>query len=295
MRKLFAVLFVAAVCGAASADTETNVFENPVPLVAESPLDKLVFAQLARLKLQPVLCSDAVFVRRVYLDVIGTLPTAKEAREFIQDPDTKNKRRRLIDRLLERDEFADYWAMKWGDILRIKAEFPVNLWPNAAQAYHRWVRASIAENKPYDKFARELLTSSGSNFRVGPVNFYRAIQNRTPEGIAARRGPDVHGRAGGDLADEAVGGHGGLLLADRLQAHQRVEGGERLLGSAGLSTSPAAARRARGWQTVGSDQRVAGSAPVRTSRAAAGGGLSRRHRDQAVRRTAIRGRSSPIG
>jgi hypothetical protein len=75
--------------------------------------------------------------------------------------------------------------MKWGDILRIKAEFPVNLWPNAAQAYHRWVRASIAENKPYDKFARELLTSSGSNFRVGPVNFYRAIQNRTPAGIAS--------------------------------------------------------------------------------------------------------------
>ncbi len=90
----------------------------------------------------------------------------------------------MIDRLLERDEFADYWAMKWGDILRIKAEFPVNLWPNAAQAYHRWVRASIAENKPYDKFVREMLTSSGSNFRVGPVNFYRAIQNRTPEGIA---------------------------------------------------------------------------------------------------------------
>jgi hypothetical protein len=74
--------------------------------------------------------------------------------------------------------------MKWGDILRIKAEFPVNLWPNAAQAYHRWVRASIAENKPYDQFVREMLTSSGSNFRVGPVNFYRAIQNKTPEGIA---------------------------------------------------------------------------------------------------------------
>ena len=97
-----------------------------------------------------MLCSDAVFVRRAYLDVLGTLPTAKEARDFIQDPDTKNKRRLLIDRLLERDEFADYWAMKWGDVLRIKAEFPVNLWPNAAQAYHHWVRASIAENKPYD-------------------------------------------------------------------------------------------------------------------------------------------------
>jgi len=136
------------------------------------------------MNIQPVLCSDAVFVRRAYLDVIGTLPTAQEARDFIQDPDTPNKRRLLIDRLLARDEFADYWAMRWGDILRIKAEFPVNLWPNAAQAYHRWVRASLAENKPYDKFARELLTSSGSNFRVGPVNFYRAVQDRTPEGIA---------------------------------------------------------------------------------------------------------------
>src|SRR5208282_383620 len=129
-------------------------------------------------------CSDAVFVRRAYLDLLGTLPRAEETRDFLQDPDATNKRRLLIDRLLERDEFADYWAMKWGDVLRIKAEFPINLWPNAAQAYHRWVRASIAENKPYDKFVREMLTSSGSNFRVGPINFYRAIQNRTPEGIA---------------------------------------------------------------------------------------------------------------
>jgi hypothetical protein len=125
-----------------------------------------------------------VFLRRAYLDVIGALPSAQEVREFLQDSDTVGKRRRLIDRLLERSEFADYWAMKWGDILRIKAEFPVNLWPNAAQAYHRWILASLAQNKAYDRFAREMLTASGSNFRVGPVNFYRAIQNRTPEGIA---------------------------------------------------------------------------------------------------------------
>ncbi len=179
-----AVVFVAAVCEAATPEAGTNVFENPAAPTARSQIDKLVFAQLARLNIQPVLCSDAVFVRRAYLDVIGTLPTAKEARDFIEDADTDNKRRLLIDRLLERDEFADYWAMKWSDILRIKAEFPVNLWPNAAQAYHRWVWASVAQNKPYDKFAREMLTASGSNFRVGAVNFYRALQNRTPEGIA---------------------------------------------------------------------------------------------------------------
>ena len=181
---ILAVVFLVAVAVVAGADAGAGIFESSASVTPEGQIDKLVMARLAPLNIQPALCSDAVFVRRVYLDVIGTLPTAKEARDFIADPDTKNKRRLLIDRLLERDEFADYWAMKWGDILRIKAEFPVNLWPNAAQAYHRYVHTSIAANKPYDKFAREMLTSSGSNFRVGPVNFYRAIQNRTPEGIA---------------------------------------------------------------------------------------------------------------
>ena len=166
------------------AEEAGSVFESAGTPVPVEPIDKLVAANLTSLGIQPVLCSDAVFVRRVYLDVTGTLPTAAEARNFIQDPDAANKRRALIDRLLARDEFADFWAMRWGDVLRIKAEFPVNLWPNAAQAYHRWVRASIAANKPYDQFARELLTSSGSNFRVGQVNFYRAIQNRQPDGIA---------------------------------------------------------------------------------------------------------------
>jgi hypothetical protein len=172
------------VTGAAARPEAPSVYESATPAAPANQLDRIVFARLASLDIKPVLCSDAVFVRRAYLDVIGTPPTAQEAREFIEDADTKTKRRRLIDRLLERDEFADYWSMKWGDVLRIKAEFPVNLWPNAAQAYHRWVRASLAENKPYDRFVREMLTSSGSNFRVGPVNFYRAIQNRTPEGIA---------------------------------------------------------------------------------------------------------------
>ena len=179
--------------GLSSRPTASSSKPAPPPSVfigtpATAPaceIDHIVFAKFTSLKIQPVVCSDAVFVRRVYLDVIGTLPTAKEARDFIQDGDTHGKRAALIDRLLERDEFADYWAMKWGDVLRIKAEFPVNLWPNAAQAYHHWVRASIKDNKPYDKFVREMMTSSGSNFRVPPVNFYRAIQSRTPEGISA--------------------------------------------------------------------------------------------------------------
>jgi hypothetical protein len=182
----WAVAVVVAVAGsAATGDEGTSLYESPVAPAPAGELDEIVFARLASLKIEPVLCSDAVFVRRAYLDVIGTLPTADEARAFIDDPDGKNKRVALIDRLLQRREFADYWSMKWGDILRIKAEFPVNLWPNAAQAYHRWIWASLAANKPYDQFARELLTSSGSNFRVGPVNFYRAVQSKTPESIAS--------------------------------------------------------------------------------------------------------------
>jgi hypothetical protein len=181
---LKAPLMAALIFSAAAATAVDSTFESDLPAVPQAQIDKLVFAKLSQLQMQPVLCSDAVFVRRAYLDIIGILPTAQEAKDFIQNPDVHNKRRVLIDKLLDRPEFATYWAMRWGDILRIKAEFPVNLWPNAAQAYHRWVMASLAENKPYDKFVREMLTSSGSNFRVGPVNFYRAIQNRTPEGIA---------------------------------------------------------------------------------------------------------------
>ena len=72
------------------------------------------------------------------------------------------KRQALVDELLERDEFSDYWALKWGDLMRIKSEYPSNLWPNAVQAYHHWIRESLRRNKPYDQFVRELLTASGT-------------------------------------------------------------------------------------------------------------------------------------
>jgi hypothetical protein len=165
----------------------TDLMESPVPPKPANRIDEIIFAKLKSLDIEPALCSDAVFIRRAFLDLTGKLPTAEEAKAFIRDSD-KNKRVVLIDRLLEESAHFDYWAMKWSDILRVKAEFPVKVWPNAAQAYHRWVWDSIAQNRPYDQFARELLTSSGSNFRVGPVNFYRAIQNKTPEGVTAAVG-----------------------------------------------------------------------------------------------------------
>ena len=91
-----------AIAGETAVPQEApNVFESSARPAPVGQLDRIVFARLSSLGVQPVLCSDAVFVRRAYLDVIGTLPTAKEAREFIEDPDTKSKRRLLIDRLLE--------------------------------------------------------------------------------------------------------------------------------------------------------------------------------------------------
>jgi hypothetical protein len=147
-------------------------------------IDDLVLAALKAKGIPPSdRCTDEVFVRRVFLDAVGTLPTSAEVRNFLADR-SPEKRSRLVDALLDRPEFAEYWALKWGDLLRVKSEFPSNLWPNAVQAYDRWIRDSVRENKPYDKFVRELLTSTGSNFRVPPVNFYRAFQDRSPRMIA---------------------------------------------------------------------------------------------------------------
>ncbi len=159
------------------------IWEATSDNVPTSQIDRIVYAELEKLGVRPAICSDAVFIRRLYLDTMGVLPSPAEVTAFLSDTNPA-KRAQLIDQVLNRPEFADYWAMKWGDILRIKAEFPVNLWPNAAQAFHRWVWESIRFNKPYTQFVREMLTTNGSNFRVGPVNFYRAVQNRTPEGWA---------------------------------------------------------------------------------------------------------------
>ncbi|MHC4354668.1 MAG: DUF1553 domain-containing protein [Planctomycetota bacterium] len=149
-------------------------------------IDTLVMANLRKQGIQPAaLCTDQVFLRRVYLDVTGTLPEPEEIRKFFANSSPGlRKRAALIRTLLQSDEFADYWSLKWGDLLRIKAEFPINLWPNAVQAYHRWIHDALQDNMPYDQFARELLTSSGSNFRVPQVNFYRAIQGQEPSAIA---------------------------------------------------------------------------------------------------------------
>lgn len=162
---------------------------QPLPALLPRPLahnhvDELVFARLDKLGIPPSeIAADEVFLRRVYLDVIGTLPTADEARAFAADT-APNKRDRVIDRLLGREEFADWWALKWGDLLRIKSEFPVRVWPKGAQTYYRWLRRSLLDNRPYDQLVRELLTATGSDFRDGPANFFRANPSKDPQTFA---------------------------------------------------------------------------------------------------------------
>ncbi len=142
-------------------------------------IDAHVHRKLQKLHILPAdLVDDADFLRRVYLDVIGTLPTADEAKKFLADQ-RPDRRARLVDALLERPECADYWALKWADLLRVDRQA---LGHKRAYAYYRWIRDSLAANKPYDQFVRELLTAEGPLSENGPANFYKVV---TKPGAAA--------------------------------------------------------------------------------------------------------------
>ncbi|MBR1961566.1 MAG: DUF1553 domain-containing protein [Alistipes sp.] len=125
-------------------------------------------------------CRDEVFLRRAYLTITGALPQPDECEKFLDSKDA-NKREALIDQLVDSELGLKYIQMRWGDILRIKSEFPSNLWPNGVQAYNRWVYEKLLHNVPYNQMIRELLLSSGSNFRSPAANFYRGFQKRNSE------------------------------------------------------------------------------------------------------------------
>jgi hypothetical protein len=116
-------------------------------------------------------CSDADYLRRVYLDIIGTLPTAEESRHFLDDQNP-NRRAELVDTLLQRTEFADYWALKWSDLLRVDRR---QLGHKQAFEYYRWIRESFASNKSLDLFAREILTAEGPLADSPAANFYKVV------------------------------------------------------------------------------------------------------------------------
>ncbi|MFL5339242.1 MAG: DUF1549 and DUF1553 domain-containing protein, partial [Gemmataceae bacterium] len=145
----------------------------PKPLAASQArprsnfIDQHVDRKLAKLNIAASgVCDDAEFLRRAYLDVIGTLPTPGEARRFLAKPN----RAKLVDELLGRPEFADYWALKWADLLRVDRQV---LGHEKAYAFYKWIRDSLAANKPLDQFAREIITADGPLSEVGPAPFFK--------------------------------------------------------------------------------------------------------------------------
>jgi hypothetical protein len=142
-------------------------------------VDKHVFAKLKLLSLPPSdVCTDQEFVRRAYLDVCGVLPTPAEVQQFLGNPDP-NKRAGLVDKLLERPEYSDFWTLKWSDVLRSSRK-AIQL--KGAFVFQQWLRGHLARNTPFDEVVRELLTASGSTFANPPANYYRIA--RDPQNLA---------------------------------------------------------------------------------------------------------------
>jgi hypothetical protein len=145
-------------------------------------VDKHIFAKLKTLRMLPSEpCTDSVFIRRVYLDLLGMTPSADEVRAFLADT-RSDKRARLIDALLDRPEFADFWAVKWSDVLRNEEK---TLDKKGVQAFHHWIRESIADNKPLNEFAREIVSARGSSYGVPATNFYRSLRDPAARAEAA--------------------------------------------------------------------------------------------------------------
>ena len=157
-------------------DVPSEVFANSA---RHNFVDDLILDKLASLNLPPSpVCDDATFIRRAFLDTLGILPTAKETREFLADP-APDKRSTLVDQLLARPEFVDYWAYHWSDLLLVTG---ARSRPKAVQAYYGWIRDQVADNLPWDKLVYELVTASGSTFENGAANFYALHQS--PEEMA---------------------------------------------------------------------------------------------------------------
>lgn len=132
-------------------------------------IDDPVLAKWKSLNLAPSApASDSTFIRRAYLDAAGILPNAEEVEQFLADK-SPDKRAKLIDRLLERDEYVDYWAYKWSDLMLVSSR---RLRPNAMWSFYNWIRDSVKVNKPWDQFAADLFTASGSTRQNGALNYF---------------------------------------------------------------------------------------------------------------------------
>ncbi|MEM9587684.1 MAG: DUF1549 and DUF1553 domain-containing protein, partial [Planctomycetota bacterium] len=137
-------------------------------------IDELTLQQLKTLNLRPSPpCSDDVYLRRATLDTIGRLPTQEERKKFAMDASV-DRRSQLVERLLASEEFVDYWAYRWSDLLLINGN---RLRPAAVKAYYQWLHTAISENRPWDQLVRDILTSKGVSTENGATNFYALHQS----------------------------------------------------------------------------------------------------------------------
>jgi hypothetical protein len=141
-------------------------------------IDTLVHAKLQKLRIAPSeVCDDATFLRRVYLDIIGELPTPEEVRRFVADPAT-GKRELIVDELLKRDEFTDIWVMKWAELLQVRSDNQVlNFSYKSALQYYDWLHDQVSRNVPVDQMVRALVTANGGTFDNPAANYYKRERN----------------------------------------------------------------------------------------------------------------------
>ena len=147
-------------------------------------VDELVDAKLRKIRVLPSgLCSDEVFLRRVTLDITGLLPTVEEYQQFLADTDPQ-KRSKLIDRLLDRKEFSEIWALKWANLLMVKTSNQVSY--KSMFLYSNWLTNEISNNVPLNEMVQKLLSSSGGTFSVPQTNYYQIERGtlKTAENVA---------------------------------------------------------------------------------------------------------------
>jgi hypothetical protein len=153
--------------------------EKPFSFAATNIIDQKAAAKWREMGLAPSgLCTDAEFIRRAMIDTIGTVPTPSEVEDFVTDPNP-DRRAKLVDRILDRPEYVDFWTLKWGDLLRVNTD---KLGAQGMLAFNLWLRNSFRANTPVSRMVDELVTAQGSIYTNGPANYFRV--SSSPDDLA---------------------------------------------------------------------------------------------------------------